>query len=59
MGTQFADITCKESLAVYLVPNQVTRSLKCKGVIPPPRPSENSIFRHKISPFLSSCVIEN
>ena len=25
----------------------------------PPRPSENSIFRHKISPFLSSCVIEN
>lgn len=37
MGTQFADITCKESLAVYLVPNQVTRSLKCKGVIPPPR----------------------
>ena len=27
--------------------------------VPPHRPSENSIFRHKISPFLSSCVIEN
>ena len=30
-----------------------------EGPTPPPRPSENSIFRHKISHFLSSCVIEN
>src|SRR5699024_10262217 len=45
------EITTKDVAAKWVI-------LKLPERFPPLRPSENSIFRHKISPFLSSCVIE-
>lgn len=49
----------KEKMFVWIAVLAALLSTFFISVITPPRPSENSIFRHKISPFLSSCVIEN